>query len=77
MECNDFDAGKSITRAIGRVCPRKSRLFWALKWQRVKRVPVRPFRTPLPMAQVTKYIYGFAPTNIIKSNCHMEKQVYW
>ena len=32
---NDFDAGKSITRAIDRGAPLKSRLFWALKWQRV------------------------------------------
>jgi hypothetical protein len=28
----DFDEGKSISRAIGRGGPRKSGLFWALKW---------------------------------------------
>ncbi len=35
---NDFDAGKSISRAIGRGLALKSRL-WALKWQQAKRVP--------------------------------------
>jgi hypothetical protein len=29
----------SFTMAIGRCGPGKSRLFWARKWQRVKRVP--------------------------------------
>ncbi len=29
MELNDFEAGKSITRAIGRRGPSKSQLFWA------------------------------------------------
>jgi hypothetical protein len=32
----------SITRAIGRGGPWKSRLFWALKWQRAKRVSFAP-----------------------------------
>ncbi len=36
---NDFDESKSIIRAIGRGRPWKSRLFWALKWPRAKRVP--------------------------------------
>ncbi len=32
----------SITRAIGRGGPWKSKLFWALKWQRAKRVSFAP-----------------------------------
>jgi hypothetical protein len=36
---NDFDAAKSISRAIGRGGPLKSRLSWALQWPRAKRVP--------------------------------------
>ncbi len=32
----------SISRAIGRGGPWKSRLFWVLKWQRAKRVPFGP-----------------------------------
>jgi hypothetical protein len=32
----------SISRAIGRGGPSKSRLFWALKWPRAKRVPFGP-----------------------------------
>ncbi len=39
---NDFDAGKSISRAIGRGGHWKSRLFWDLKWQRAKWVPFGP-----------------------------------
>ena len=34
--------GKSITRAVWRGGPWKSRLFWALKWQRAQRVPFVP-----------------------------------
>jgi hypothetical protein len=33
---------RSITRGIGRDEPWKSRLFWALKWLRTKRVPFGP-----------------------------------
>jgi hypothetical protein len=32
----------SITRGIGRGGPWKSRLFWALKWLRAKRMPFGP-----------------------------------
>ncbi len=39
---NDFAAGKSISRAIGRGWPWKSILLWALIWQRAKPVPFRP-----------------------------------
>ncbi len=51
----------------------KSRLFWALKWQRAKRVPVRPFSTPLPMAQVLMDLPP--PTSL--SPIAIEKQVHW
>ncbi len=39
---HDFDAEKSISRATGRGGHWKSRLFWALKWQRAKQVPFGP-----------------------------------
>jgi hypothetical protein len=39
---NDFEGGKSISRDIGRGGPWKSRLFWALKLQRAKRMPFGP-----------------------------------
>ncbi len=33
---NEFDAEKTISRAIGKGWAQKSTLFWALKWQRAK-----------------------------------------
>ncbi len=36
---NDFEASKSISRAIVRGGSLKIKTFWALKWQRAKRVP--------------------------------------
>jgi hypothetical protein len=50
--CDDFDAGKSITRAIGRGGPLKWKLFWALKWDKRSEWHLGPkksrFSGPIP-----------------------------
>ncbi len=43
----DFDVGKSISRAIWKGAM-KIETFWALKWQRTKRVPFEPKKVPAP-----------------------------
>jgi hypothetical protein len=56
--CDDFDAGKPITRAIGRGGPLKWKLFWALKWEWHLGQKKSRFSGPIP---VNGPCNGFAP----------------
>jgi hypothetical protein len=54
---------RSITSGIGRGGPWKSRLFWALKWLRAKRVPFGPSEY-IKSAPHTRVLYLAVPTGL-------------
>ncbi len=57
---DDFDGGKSITRAIGRVGSWKSRLFWVPKWQQAKRAQFGPKTTVTFIVNMSSlYVFPF------------------
>jgi hypothetical protein len=62
---------RSITRGIGKGGPWKSRLFWALKWLRAKRVPFGPSCTiqdctpAVPPGLVWATHQHYSPTHVL------------
>ncbi len=66
-----------ISRAIGRGEPWKLRLLWALKWQRVKRVPFGPQKVDylniwvgcwMLVACLLQQLYGFKHRHLYQKN---------
>ncbi len=60
---NDFDGGKSITRAIERSGPWKSGLVWALEWQWAKLMYIK-----LPMHSTCFFIWRLDLLILMRAN---------